>query len=69
MKALEGMMALPSASSDSYDTGVEIWRTKKLIKSLESAAGNGTSMISIIVPPGDQIAQVSKRVADEIGKA
>ena len=29
------------------NNGVEMWRIKKLIKNLESARGNGTSMISI----------------------
>ena len=29
-------------------------QVKKLIKSLEAARGNGTSMISLIIPPGDQ---------------
>ena len=34
------------------DKNVEIWKVKKLIKSLEAARGNGTSMISLIIPPG-----------------
>lgn len=28
------------------------WKMKKLIKNLDSARGNGTSMISLIKPPG-----------------
>jgi len=48
---------------------VEIWKVKKLIKSLEKARGNGTSMISLIIPPGDQVARVSKMLADEYGTA
>jgi len=35
----------------------------------EAARGNGTSMISLIIPPGDQIARVSKMLADEYGTA
>jgi len=53
----------------SADRNVEIWKIKKLIKSLEMARGNGTSMISLIIPPKDQIARVSKMLADEFGTA
>jgi peptide chain release factor subunit 1 len=42
---------------------------KKLIKSLEAARGNGTSMISLIIPPKDQISRVSKMLGDEFGTA
>jgi peptide chain release factor subunit 1 len=31
------------------DKNIEIWKVKKLIKRLESARGNGTSMISLII--------------------
>ncbi|KAL4112911.1 hypothetical protein QTP88_016628 [Uroleucon formosanum] len=51
------------------DRNVEIWKIKKLIKSLEMARGNGTSMISLIIPPKDQISRVSKMLADEYGTA
>lgn len=30
---------------------------------------NGTSMISLIIPPKDQIARISKMLADEFGTA
>jgi len=53
----------------SSDKNVEIWKIKKLIKSLQKARGNGTSMISLILPPGDQVARVSKMLADEYGTA
>ncbi|KAI8479643.1 eukaryotic peptide chain release factor subunit 1 [Branchiostoma floridae x Branchiostoma japonicum] len=56
-------------SSDQADRNVEIWKIKKLIKSLEAARGNGTSMISLIIPPKDQISRVSKMLADEFGTA
>ena len=39
---------------EAADKNVEIWKVKKLIKSLEAARGNGTSMISLIIPPGEQ---------------
>ena len=77
-----------SDQAEQGDKNVEIWKVKKLIKSLEAARGNGTSMISLIIPPGllkdfwpekvrflnvdligDQIARVSKMLADEYGTA
>ncbi|XP_042876535.1 eukaryotic peptide chain release factor subunit 1 isoform X1 [Penaeus japonicus] len=58
-----------SQDESSADRNVEIWKIKKLIKSLEMARGNGTSMISLIIPPKDQIARVSKMLADEFGTA
>mmetsp|Transcript_17580 Transcript_17580/g.71119 ORF Transcript_17580/g.71119 Transcript_17580/m.71119 type:complete len:292 (-) Transcript_17580:976-1851(-) len=51
------------------DHAVEVFRIKKLIKALEAARGNGTSMISLIIPPRDQISRVSKLLADEYGTA
>lgn len=51
------------------DKAVEQWKIKKLIKTLEAARGNGTSMISLIVPPKDQISRVAKMLGDELGTA
>ncbi|KNC95810.1 eukaryotic peptide chain release factor subunit 1 [Spizellomyces punctatus DAOM BR117] len=51
------------------DKNVELWKIKRLIKSLEAARGNGTSMISLIIPPKDQISRVAKMLADEYGTA
>jgi len=42
---------------------------RKLIKSLVDARGNGTSMISLIIPPRDQISRIGKMLADEYGTA
>jgi len=57
------------ADDSSSDKNVEMWKVKKLIKSLQAARGNGTSMISLIIPPGDQVSRVSKMLADEYGTA
>jgi len=51
------------------DKNIAQWKVKKLIKSLEAARGNGTSMISLILPPKDQISRVSKMLGDEYGTA
>lgn len=63
-------MATPAPTADeAADRNVQMWKIKKLIKSLEAARGNGTSMISLIIPPKDQISRVSKMLADEFGTA
>ncbi|VFQ95176.1 unnamed protein product [Cuscuta campestris] len=51
------------------DTNIEMWKVKNLIKGLEAARGNGTSMISLIIPPRDQISRVTKMLGDEYGTA
>ncbi|KAJ9058109.1 translation termination factor eRF1, variant 2 [Entomophthora muscae] len=56
-------------SATDNDQNVEIWKVKKLIKNLEAARGNGTSMISLIIPPKDQISRVAKMLAEEYGTA
>jgi len=58
-----------SQSEDPNDKNIEQWKIKKLIKSLEAARGNGTSMISLIIPPKDQISRVNKMLGDEFGTA
>ncbi|KAK5073613.1 translation termination factor eRF1 [Lithohypha guttulata] len=61
------MSAQPGQSE--AEKNIEIWKVKKLIKRLESARGNGTSMISLIIPPKDQISRQSKMLAEEFGTA
>nr|CCA17256.1 PREDICTED: similar to eukaryotic release factor 1 CG5605PA putative [Albugo laibachii Nc14] len=56
-------------AANAGDEQVELFKVKKLIKSLQAARGNGTSMISLIIPPKDQISRVSKMLADEMGTA
>ncbi|XP_010463303.1 PREDICTED: eukaryotic peptide chain release factor subunit 1-1-like [Camelina sativa] len=51
------------------DKNIVMWKMKKLVKSLEAAKGNGTSMISLIIPPRGQVSRVSKMLSDEYGTA
>lgn len=51
------------------DQAVQIHKMKRLIKGLTAARGHGTSMVSLIMPPKDQIARVGKMLADEFGTA
>eukprot|EP01130_Rhizamoeba_saxonica_P006056 TRINITY_DN23_c0_g1_i1.p1 TRINITY_DN23_c0_g1~~TRINITY_DN23_c0_g1_i1.p1 ORF type:complete len:439 (+),score=130.32 TRINITY_DN23_c0_g1_i1:50-1366(+) len=45
------------------------WKMKRLITNLGKARGSGTSMISLIIPPGDQIGRASRLLAEEYGTA
>lgn len=56
-------------NQEELDKQIEIFKVKKLIKNLEAARGNGTSMISLIIPPGDQLSRVNKMLSDEYGTA
>eukprot|EP00632_Arachnochrysis_sp_CCMP2950_P014063 CAMPEP_0185697348 /NCGR_PEP_ID=MMETSP1164-20130828/5682_1 /TAXON_ID=1104430 /ORGANISM="Chrysoreinhardia sp, Strain CCMP2950" /LENGTH=451 /DNA_ID=CAMNT_0028364243 /DNA_START=42 /DNA_END=1397 /DNA_ORIENTATION=+ len=57
------------SEADAQAKQVEMWKVKKLVKSLTLARGNGTSMISLVIPPRDQISRVTKMLADEYGTA
>jgi len=59
----------PTDGRTEEEKAVEQWRIKKLIQSLDNARGNGTSMISLIIPPKDQVSRVSKMLGDEYGTA
>ncbi|KAJ2138010.1 translation termination factor eRF1 [Coemansia sp. RSA 678] len=58
-----------SATTDAADQNIMMWKMKKLIKSLAAARGNGTSMISLVLPPRTQISQTSGMLATEYGTA
>ncbi|KAL3233405.1 hypothetical protein RNJ44_03445 [Nakaseomyces bracarensis] len=51
------------------EKNIEIWKVKKLVRSLEQARGNGTSMISLVIPPKGQIPLIQKMLTDEYGTA
>lgn len=55
--------------SDAVEKNIEIWKIKKLIKALEQARGNGTSMISLIIPPKGQVSLQQKMLTEEYGTA
>ena len=51
------------------DENIEMWRMKKMIKMLENARGNGTSMITLLLPPKEQIGKISQKLTEEYGTA
>ncbi|KAI9802011.1 MAG: Eukaryotic peptide chain release factor subunit 1 [Sarcosagium campestre] len=56
-------------SANDAEKNIEMWKVKNLIKRLEAARGNGTSMISLIIPPKDQVSRAAKMLAEEFGTA
>ena len=62
-------MSSASSSSAENTSSVEQWKLKQLIRDLEKYEGAGTSMISLIIPPVDQISRVQKMLTTEAGTA
>lgn len=56
-------------AEEKAEAAIQQWKVRRLIKTLEAAKGSGTSMISLIIPPKDDISRVSKMLADEYGTA
>lgn len=56
-------------SSTKKLSDIERFKYKKMIKSLQAAKGNGTSMISLIIPAGGQISLYNKKLTEEFGTA
>ncbi|KAJ2798145.1 translation termination factor eRF1 [Coemansia guatemalensis] len=56
-------------SDDAAEENIKMWKMKKLIKSLAAARGNGTSMISLILPPRTQLSQTNSMLSTEYGTA
>ncbi len=48
---------------------VSQFQLKKLFKNLTNARGAGTSMITLIIPKGSQIAQITSMLTTEYGTA
>lgn len=48
---------------------IEKFKIKRLVKELTNYKGNGTSMISLIIPPGSQIGLTNKMLTTELGTA
>lgn len=51
------------------EESIKVWKIKKLIQKLDSWRGAGTSMITLIIPPKDQIPRYTKMLTDEYGTA
>lgn len=48
---------------------LEQFKLRRLIKKLESISGNGTSLITLVIPSKKRVSDYSQMITDEIGKA
>jgi peptide chain release factor subunit 1 len=55
--------------SDKKRTSLELFRLKKTLGTLANKEGRGTELVSLYVPPGKQISEVTNMLRDEYGTA
>lgn len=58
-----------AANGEDMDHAIEQWKIRRLIKTLQAARGAGTSMISLIIPPKDDISRINKMLSEEYSTA
>ena len=56
-------------AAEESEKNVERWRLKRLIDKLESAKGNGTSVISLYLTPREQLSKMTTKLTEEHGTA
>jgi len=44
------------------DKRIEMWKTKRLMKKLEVAKGNGTSMVTFVIPPKENMGKMTSHL-------
>ena len=52
-----------------YEENIEIWKIQRMIKNLADARGNGTSMISLVMPPTEEVSKINHMLTNEFGTA
>ena len=61
-------MSTQQTSTSELDQQVALLRLKKRMKEMDEAAGKGTSMISLFIPPGNaQLIRANKILGEEYG--
>ena len=60
---------MDAASPEKEKTFLEQFKLRRMIKKLESAEGDGTSLITLIIPAGKRVSDYSQMITEEIGKA
>ena len=61
--------AMTTDPKESNNKHIETWKIKRLINKLESCKGNGTSMVSLVIPPKDDINRSGKLLTSELSAA
>jgi len=60
---------MEALSIEGEDRNIEIWKIKRLIQKLECCKGNGTSFVSLYIPPKENIGQSVQKLASELAQA
>lgn len=58
-----------AAGQVSDNKHIEMWKIKRLINKLENCKGNGTSMVTLIIPPKEDIGKFNKMLVGELSAA
>lgn len=56
-------------ADDEDDKAVEQWKIRNLIQKLTCCQGNGTSMVTLLIPPKSQVSYWNRLLTDEYGTA
>lgn len=59
----------PKARTEEEIDPIELFKIKRLINYLRDAHGDGTSMVTILIPPGDAVHRMRQKLTDELGTA
>ena len=54
---------------ETSDSEIQMWKFKKILQFLDNCNGNGTSLISLIINPNDQLYRFSKLITEEYSTA
>lgn len=56
-------------NNDQDDNEIQLWKMRRIINSLNNLRGNGTSMISLVIPGGDLVCRYQAMLTNELGAA
>jgi peptide chain release factor subunit 1 len=56
---------MTSLETHAKKSEVETLRLRRLLKTLEAAHGEGTSMITVVIPAGGSISRMAKKLNEE----
>jgi peptide chain release factor subunit 1 len=59
----------PKARKEDDIDPIELFKIKRLINYLRDAHGDGTSMVTILIPPGDAVHRMRQKLTEELGTA
>jgi len=58
-----------SIAQQGDDRHIEVWKIKRLIQKLDNCRGNGTSFVSLYIPPKENMNLATGRLTQELSQA